>query len=61
MYEHEPENEIAAEIARSYSGKDSVSSSFPGSVVILGCDENGASCDLTEEQIDELTKFYKGK
>ena len=49
--DHLPHNELATNIFRSYFV---TADWIAGDVVICGCDNEGASCDLTDEQIAEI-------
>lgn len=49
--EHRPLNEMATAVFRSYFDTDDW---IAGDVLICGVDDQGESCDLTEEQIREI-------
>ena len=49
--DHLPHNEFATEIFRSYFA---TADWIAGNAVICGCDNEGSSCDLTDDQIAEI-------
>ena len=49
--EHRPLNEMATAVFRSYFDTDD---GIAGNVLICGVDNEGSSCNLTEEQIKEI-------